>query len=346
MNNNEIFSYLKKNIGELLSLEGVNCRIVGSPMSEAYLNLKFGDNDFRLQCDILSSGSFAVLRERISLVKASSSVFPRIIISEFMSGEKQKICRDEGIFYLDLSGNVFIRKDSFLIDRSGYPNLFPEKRGQRNPFSDKASLVLRALIKEYDKSWGIREIASETGIDPGFVSRLVGELENRSYIRKTNSKIKPANIEGILEDWVHAYSYKKNMIKKYFSATPEPSDIIKLLTGIKGNYALSLQAGASLIAPHASFNEVHIYTGSDSIGDTVRNKLRLKEVDRGANVFIMNPYYTQSVFYGLQHKNGINIVSNVQLYLDLYNYPLRGLEQAEHIYRKKLKHVAERNSDE
>jgi hypothetical protein len=31
----------------------------------------------------------------------------------------------------------------------------------------------------------------------------------------------------------------------------------------------------------------------------------------------------------------------IQLYLDLYNYPIRGLEQAEHLYERRLKKLIE-----
>ena len=35
------------------------------------------------------------------------------------------------------------------------------------------------------------------------------------------------------------------------------------------------------------------------------------------------------------------VVSDLQLYLDLHNYPIRGLEQAEHLYEKRLKPIIE-----
>ncbi len=41
-------------------------------------------------------------------------------------------------------------------------------------------------------------------------------------------------------------------------------------------------------------------------------------------------------FANAHRGKGLNVVSDVQLYLDLYNYPLRGREQAEHLYNKRL----------
>ena len=65
--------------------------------------------------------------------------------------------------------------------------------------------------------------------------------------------------------------------------------------------------------------------------------LDLKEADQGANLVLMRPYYKHSVFYDSQEVEGLRVVSDIQLYLDLYGYPVRGREQAEHLYDKRLK---------
>jgi hypothetical protein len=42
------------------------------------------------------------------------------------------------------------------------------------------------------------------------------------------------------------------------------------------------------------------------------------------------------------YKRGILRDSeDLQLYLDLHSYPIRGLEQAEHLYEKRLKRIIE-----
>ena len=47
----------------------------------------------------------------------------------------------------------------------------------------------------------------------------------------------------------------------------------------------------------------------------------------------MKPLYADSVWYGRQSRRGIPVVSELQLILDLWRYPVRGLEHAEHILR-------------
>jgi len=61
---------------------------------------------------------------------------------------------------------------------------------------------------------------------------------------------------------------------------------------------------------------------------------------QGANLILLLPYYKNSVFYSRRKVEGI-WVSDIQLYLDLYHYPLRGLEQAEHLYGKRLRKLFE-----
>lgn len=56
--------------------------------------------------------------------------------------------------------------------------------------------------------------------------------------------------------------------------------------------------------------------------------LDLHIVEFGGNVHLLQPY-DEGVFYQLRKPEGIAVVGNIQLYLDLYNYPARGREQAE-----------------
>jgi len=61
--------------------------------------------------------------------------------------------------------------------------------------------------------------------------------------------------------------------------------------------------------------------------------VELKPVSTGPNVLMFIPY-DEGVFYAAQKLKNRNIVSNIQLYLDLYNYKGRGKEQAEYLREK------------
>jgi hypothetical protein len=107
----------------------------------------------------------------------------------------------------------------------------------------------------------------------------------------------------------------------------------------KMNYALSVHAGASLVAPHAVYKEVHIYVEDRRGIEFFKKEMYLKDSAQGANLVLMLPYYKHSVFYDRQIIDGLAVVSDIQLYLDLYGYPVRGREQAENLFDKRLKEI-------
>jgi len=52
-------------------------------------------------------------------------------------------------------------------------------------------------------------------------------------------------------------------------------------------------------------------------------KLKLREAGKGFNLIFLLPYYKHSVFHGKERIGKLWVVSDLQLYLDLYNYPSR-----------------------
>jgi hypothetical protein len=175
------------------------------------------------------------------------------------------------------------------------------------------------------------------------------ELEELGYLMRINSKVTLKNQKSILEDWIHHYDYKKNRLFKYYCLAKSPQEILNELKRmhISENikYALGFHAGAFLISAHAAFSEVHIYISDEKSSEFFKNQLSLKSVAQGTNVILVSPYYRHSVFYDKQKANNLVLVSDIQLYLDLYHYPLRGLEQAEHLYEKRIKSMIEQEGE-
>ncbi|MCB2149371.1 MAG: helix-turn-helix domain-containing protein [Deltaproteobacteria bacterium] len=273
-----------------------------------------------------------------------------VLVAPYLSPQRQELCRKEEIGFIDLSGNVYLKFKSLFIDRMGFPNKYPVKRQGRSPFSDKASLVLRALLSGGRRLWGIRELALEIALNPGYVSRMAQEIEKRGYVKRIDSKLSLRSPDGILEDWVRSYNLKKNQLSGYFCMAESADDILHRLRKLKlpndVQYALSVQAGANLVAPYSKFKEVHVYAKGPKEVGLLEKGMNLKPVEQGGNLVIMRPYYHNSVFYSSRLVDGLRIVSDIQLYLDLHGYPLRGLEQAEHLLEKRIRPVLEEVDDD
>jgi DNA-binding Lrp family transcriptional regulator len=197
------------------------------------------------------------------------------------------------------------------------------------------------MLKSPKQRWGIRELAEKIGLNPGYVSRMAKSLDESGYAARANGKISLRAPKEILDDWVRSYDLKRNEHHRFFMLAPDVKSILRRLREInvppKVKYALSVQAGAGLVAPHAVYKEVHLYLKTPNAIGFFQEALDLKAADQGANLVLMLPYYKHSVFYDSREIEELRVVSDIQLYLDLHGYPVRGREQAEHLYDRRLK---------
>lgn len=349
----EMLVDFQNNIRQFLDIDGLNCQLDVPNFKEwrkpdFACEILIGKLKAKLAGEVLTEQSSAGFELKLRLVQSfvqSHKNFLPFILAKYLSDERRQICKAAGVNFFDLSGNVYLKHKRLFIEREGFPNRFPEKRRGRNPFADKASLILRALLKEGDRAWGVREMAEALKLNPGFVSKMLPVLEERNYIVRRNGKFKAANPMSILADWVQAYSYRKNHELRYFCLAKSPAEIIEKLRELtvpdNFNYALGLQAGAGLAAPFAIYKEVHVFVERREDVAFFAEALRAEQVDDGANLIFVLPYYRHSVFYDKQELDGLWVASSLQLYLDLYNYPLRGREQAEHLLNGRLSLLSE-----
>ncbi len=349
MKENEIRKQFRDELEGLLGLPGLRIRYVSNthggrqPQPDILADVSYGDLRFRVVGEIVNHRSISALKEKIDLLQLDArnrSDRVPVIVAPYLSDGKRALCRERGMCYIDLSGNVFLVYRSIYVDRSGFPNRFPERRKGRGPFSDKASLILRHLLSYHGRSWGVRELAGHIGLDPGYISRMLVELEERRYILREKRRVRLIDPERVLDDWVHEYSYRDNREYRYFCLAQDPAEIMedmrRSVSQREEDYALGIHAGAWLVSPHAVYNEVHVYLSRRESMELFQKRMELKDVESGANVVFLLPYYRHSVFYGKRLVRKLWVVSNLQLYLDLYHYPLRGLEQAEHLYERVL----------
>jgi len=99
-------------------------------------------------------------------------------------------------------------------------------------------------------------------------------------------------------------------------------------------YGLALFTGARKVAPFVRFPRFFAYVGNSIEGTA--NALSLKKVDSGANVTLLEPY-DEGILLGLQDVNGIKVVSDIQLYLDLKSYGGRGEDAAQAVYEQRIR---------
>lgn len=213
---------------------------------------------------------------------------------------------------------------------------------ERNPFADSASMLLRVALSNPAKAWRIRELSRMAGTSPALTILALRRLERMGLASRENTaQARILDPVQLLRDWAAWYAIKP--IKSYrfsISGHTDQNAVLNLLAKARprlpGQWALTSMAGATLVAPHAAFGEIHIHlTKADELHRSWQAVLRL-EPDKQGRIHLIQPYYAHSGLFAAQAGHKLPVVSDIQLYLDCYCYPVRGREQAEHILSQKL----------
>ncbi len=272
-----------------------------------------------------------------------------LLMVPHLSRRNREELRGAGVNHADLRGVLFIRNSGLYVDLEGtepessWPSLHGLYRGNRvNPFADKASFVLRALFDSPRRAWRVIDVSAQAHLTKGWVSLVAAELVQRGYVERLDAGLRLVNPVSVLNDWNAVYSWRRNRMESYvapFDYQDLRSKVSTMLGRLKSEWAFTLLAGADEVAPHVQHGQLHAYVGAADFGQArsaLRESLHLEPVAQGGNLHLLEPYYSKSAFYGCRSVGDINVVSDLQLYLDLAEYPVRGAEAAAMLLRTRL----------
>ena len=346
MNENEILKELKENFSKITKVPELKLQKSSNAFSynnhDVVLELSYGNKPIKLVCVIKSLVRTITIENAIRQIEKlprRRGIYKNCLIAPFLSETFRTLCRKNDISYIDLSGNISINIPGILyIERVGEANKYKETTKSTGFFSDKKSFTIRYLFENPGKYCGVREIASACSINPGGVSQTFNSLEKMGYIiRDSEGRGKILRWKELLDDWVAFCKLKKQKVYSFYWHKKSLEQMIDTLA--KSDFpkdskiALTAHAGALLVAPHTNYQGLHAYVSSESDIDYWERTLNLDRTKQGANVFLQIPYYKHSVYFRLKKIRGVFVVSPIQLYLDLINFPVRGEEQAEHLLR-------------
>jgi DNA-binding HxlR family transcriptional regulator len=317
-------------------------RISKRTVPDLILEVKTGNTQKNLLIEIKSIGEPKVVMNAIfqlnKLREELLDTYP-VFTAPFIGERSREICVEEGIGYIDLSGNAYLQFDSVLIDRISKNSSKIERENTRNIFSTKATRVLRTLLERPQDRKRIKDIAKTCDMSPSGVYYVLNQLENKGYVARTETKeIRVIEPKRLLLDWGNNWTGEKSPAERYFSFARSVEELMEKITlsatKLRCEYAFTGMAGASLVAPFVRFTDVWLYLLDDS--KKLIEDLDLRPVSTGANVVILDPY-DKGVFMGEREIRGKKVVSDIQLFLDLYRNPARGKEQAERILDTQIK---------
>lgn len=190
------------------------------------------------------------------------------------------------------------------------------------------------LLEQYPNSPNIEEFSKISDLSYGFISKFAGILRDAGFMAKgrTLKLLEPSRLLDIIRD---VYFFEGNQVIPYY-VDGEPEAILKNFEDATEEYALTKMCGSGLIAPFVRYQLIDFYIPNFEALDYWKEKLNLVDVEVSGNINIVIPQNPRILKQTQKIKN-LNVVNNIQLYLDLYKYPARGREQAEHLREKVLK---------
>lgn len=293
---------------------------------------------FLVECK--SSASVRSLEAGIETLKRERSYFSYkpavpVIAVPFMGEVGKRLCRSASVSWIDLAGNANLRGPQLHIRIEGRPNRHRKPGRPGNVFAPKSARVTRRLLLEPTRTFRQRELAQETGLGEGFVSRIVRQLEADGFLSREHGAIRVKSPGLLLDAWREAYSFNHHHIVRGHIPARSPQLLLSSLADSLRErsipYAATGLASAWLHARFAGFRVVTIFLEDLSS----LSALHFRPEERGSNVWMIVPD-DSGVFAGAVDLEGIRCVSAVQTYLDLLAMPERAQEAAEELRQKRL----------
>lgn len=261
--------------------------------------------------------------------------------------------RDKAINFIDLGGAVHLRLPWLIVDRTDLPRqpLTKNRASPIDPFGDHNSRVVRVLLEsrlserrhrsDAPRPWGVRELAAVAGVDRTTTSKILRRLAAWKLLeldrRGRSVEARVTNPLQLIDRWSASYDWTANASVAVHAPMGDPHRFLARLPELLGGanerrWALTLQAGASLLAPHATWERLHLYFDAEHPRDLADFAAAMRwRVGKDGNVVLMRPFYRTSVWDDVQLVRKLPVVGALQLIIDLWQYPLRGREQAEHL---------------
>lgn len=309
----------------------------GKPDVEARINLGQGDKVIFGQ--VKENGQPRLVREAIAglgkCCQAQSGAYGVVIAPE-ITPDAARICRQEGVGYVDYAGNCLLAFDHVFINKTGRAKPVVKRQKSKSWYSPRAERVTRTLLLHPKRCWKIRELANESMVTPNQALHIKQFLLQHKWLAEERDGFRLVEANLLLDDWSKNYLGERSTEHR-FQSEKGVLELEMALSGICKRqvipYALMGFSAALRYDPMFQHDKVSAYVLSD-LGQIV-SELELTESKHG-NISLWTPY-DEGVLRGAQDFLEIKVTSPVQTYLDLVTAGGKGEKVAHAIWQSFIK---------
>jgi hypothetical protein len=233
------------------------------------------------------------LAPRIQTARSLGAHLPLLLVAPWLSEQTRALLAAEDINYLDLTGNALLRLDNppfFLQTTGAQRNPSPAERGGPSLRGPKAARAIRLLL-DVRPPYGVVEITEATGLNRGYVSRLLETLYREGLIeRKPRGPVQSVDVPGLVHRWAAGYDTFRTNQAMRFIAPAGPERALERLAAnpdLGTRVAITGSFAANRLAPVASPALLLLYHPAPEL---LADDLDLLPADEGANLMLLRPF--------------------------------------------------------
>lgn len=264
------------------------------------------------------------LRRRLESLPTEA---PLIVVAAYLSPAVRERLTALGMGFVDLTGNISISLASpgLFIDTHG-ADVNPDRqtRASRSIRGGKAGRIVRTLIDQKSPP-GVRELAEITGVNPGYVSRILALLDQEALIERSRGRIVSVDWPRLLERWAQDVPLSSRGTQ---TMCLDPRGLAALTSRLRKATLHYAVTGTLAVAEFAPVTATHLAVVYVDNAAQAMGALELRIAERGANVLLIEPE-DSGVFAGSTMRNGLHVVAVSQAAADLLTSPGRGPAEAE-----------------
>lgn len=215
---------------------------------------------------------------------------PILLVAPWLSRRTQELLAEQGVNYLDLTGNALVRLDQptvYIQTQGAAKDPSPTPRGKARVTGPKAGRLIRYLV-DVRPPHGVRELAEVTALAASYVSRLLETFDDEALIeRSRRGRVEAVDIRRLIERWAENYDlFRTNRAQRYLAPRGAGQALRELSTSTL-RVAVTGSFAAHRLAPVAAPTLLAIYADTR---DAVARTLSLIPADQGANVALLTPF--------------------------------------------------------
>lgn len=297
-----------------------------------------------LACEVEANGQpryvrTALLRLRSDVAGLGADVTP-VLIAPFLSPVAQALCREQGVGFLDLEGNMRLAFDAVFIECAVASTPAVERRGLKSLFKPKSAQVLTVMLRDPGRSWRVAELAEAADVSLGHVSNVRNGLLDHEWGQVSQQGLFLSAPDRLLDAWREAYEPPVGRRLGFYTTLHggafEEAARRTLRVGSTGGQAIFASfSAAHWIAPFARIGTQFFYADEQGL-ERLRTALVLSSPAKGENVVVTVPEDEGLFRDAVEPAPGALCSGLVRTYLDLSAAGERGQEAAKHLRSQRM----------